>query len=81
MATWSILWSSYIYYAQLFGIFYGDLVYFPLLVNCSKKNLATLISFSSNELPFLHFQYCYVVAAGYYLAEGYQHPESKAMTM
>jgi hypothetical protein len=36
MAIWSILWP--------FGIFYGHLVYiFPVLVCCTKENLATLV--------------------------------------
>jgi hypothetical protein len=35
-AIWSIL--------QPFGIFYGYLVYFSLLVCCTTKNLATLLS-------------------------------------
>jgi hypothetical protein len=41
MVIWSILWS--------FGLFYGHLVYFmairyifPVLVCCTKENLATL---------------------------------------
>jgi hypothetical protein len=37
MAIWNIL--------QKFGIFYNHLVYFfPVLVTCTKKNLATLPS-------------------------------------
>jgi hypothetical protein len=36
MDIWSILWT--------FGIFCGNLVHFsPVLVNCTKKNLATLV--------------------------------------
>jgi hypothetical protein len=33
-ATWYTLWT--------FGTFYGYLVYLPVLVSCTKKNLATL---------------------------------------
>jgi hypothetical protein len=29
---------------------------------------------------FFLFKYCYVVAAGYYRAEEFEHPKSKAMT-
>jgi hypothetical protein len=31
------------YISGLFGIFQSYLVYFPILVNCTKKNLATLL--------------------------------------
>jgi hypothetical protein len=34
MVIWYILWSL--------GIFYGHMVYIPVLVCCTKKNLATL---------------------------------------
>jgi hypothetical protein len=45
LAIWSILRPSGIFCGFLFGIFYGELVYFfPVLVCCTKRNLATLAS-------------------------------------
>jgi hypothetical protein len=34
-----------------FGIFYGHLVYFPVLVCCTKKNLANLVGFVNQFGP------------------------------
>jgi hypothetical protein len=42
-AVWFILWS--------FGTFYGYLVYFSVLVCCTKKNLATLLSSRCVAVP------------------------------
>jgi hypothetical protein len=63
MDTWSILWSFVIFYGHLvhftvfcyilwtFGIVRGNLVYFfPVLVFCTKKNLATLLGLASVAL-------------------------------
>jgi hypothetical protein len=47
-----ILWPFGIYYLRPFGIFYGQLVnlwqfstFYPSLVNCDKKNQATLVMY------------------------------------
>jgi hypothetical protein len=48
-AIWYILWH--------FGIFCGHLVFFPVLVFCTKKNLATVVSVAfdgSKSVPVLH---------------------------
>jgi hypothetical protein len=42
MDIWDILWSFGIFYEHWVHVFYGNLVYFPVLVRCTKKNLATL---------------------------------------
>jgi hypothetical protein len=44
MVIWYILWP--------FGVFYVYLVYFFVLVSCSRKNLATLAT-SSLATPYL----------------------------
>jgi hypothetical protein len=44
MDTWSILRSFVIFYGHLVYVVCGIFVYFPILVFCAKKNLATLLS-------------------------------------
>jgi hypothetical protein len=44
MDTWSNLWSFVIFYEHLLYLVRGKLVYFfPVLVSCAKKYLATLV--------------------------------------
>jgi hypothetical protein len=47
MAIWYILWP--------FGIFYGYLVFFPVLVCCTKINQATLVATGRNNLFWRQF--------------------------
>jgi hypothetical protein len=47
MDSWSILRSFVIFYRHLVYVVRGNLVYFsPVLVFCTKKNLATLLAIS-----------------------------------
>jgi hypothetical protein len=44
VAVWYVIWLFAIYFSR-FGFLYGYLIYiFPILVCCTKKNLATLIA-------------------------------------
>jgi hypothetical protein len=47
MDTWSILRSFVIFYGH--GIVRSNLVYFPVLVFCTKKYLATLVAGESGS--------------------------------
>jgi hypothetical protein len=47
--TWSILHLHFDIFYGFFGTIRGNLVYFPVLVFCTKKNLATLDVCRTNE--------------------------------
>jgi hypothetical protein len=44
LVYYKAIWSIFGYIVWSFVIFYGYLVYFPVLVCCTKKNLATLVA-------------------------------------